>query len=67
MEPTGDRTTLWACCAGLLGAAFLPPLPRTASFVALGAALLVVSWHLVNLSLLAQCGLYLAGAVAFLR
>jgi hypothetical protein len=35
--------------------------------VGLGTCLFVASYHLVGISLLVQCALYLGGAVAFLR
>jgi hypothetical protein len=51
----------------LLLAAFLPPLLRTVGFVSIGSVMVVVFRHVVDLPLVAQCLLYVAGAVAFVR
>lgn len=58
---------LWIT-AGLLLAAFLPPAPRVAGFIAGGGVAVFLYWHrLASWSLGAQLILYLSGAVFFLR
>jgi hypothetical protein len=54
-------------CAGLLLAAFLDPLPRTVGFVGIGGYILLRHWHVVDAALVAQCVLYVAGAICFVR
>ena len=50
-----------------LGAAFLPPIPRTLAFTA-GGALLVGSYYWVfNWNLGVQVALYLLGGIFFIR
>ncbi len=57
-----------ATVACLLGAAFLPPLPRTLGFTACCAWMVFVQHpELVNANLGAQLALYTIGACAFLR
>lgn len=67
LYPGGDVLGLLKSCAGLLVAAFLQPLPRTVGFVGIGGYILLRHWHIVDLSLVAQCVLYVAGAVCFVR
>jgi hypothetical protein len=67
LQPEADIRSLLLPCAGLLAAAFLQPLPRTVGFVGIGAFILLRHWHIVDLSLIAQCVLYVSGAVCFVR
>jgi hypothetical protein len=48
-------------------AAFLPPLPRTVGFVGIGGYILLRHWFMVEAALVAQCVLYVAGAIFFVR
>ena len=55
-------------CVVMLLAAFLPPAPRVLGFAA--GIITMVSMHgamVLNLNLAVQLGLYLVGAIAFLR
>jgi len=67
LDPSSDIRPLLVPCGGLLLAAFLPPLLRTVGFVSIGTVMVVVFRHVVDLPLVAQCLLYVSGAVAFVR
>lgn len=60
-------TGMLKSCVGLLVAAFLDPLPRTVGFVSIGGYILLQHWHIVDASLIAQCVLYVSGAICFVR
>ncbi|KAF8065666.1 NAA20 [Scenedesmus sp. PABB004] len=67
LDPGHDRTTLLVASAALLGAAFLPPAPRTAGFIGIGAVMVWTLQHIVDGPLVVQCLLYVAGGLAFVR
>ena len=67
MRPGDSMLVMQSCTAALLGAAFLPPVPRTLAFVGLGATLFFSYFYIVNLNLCAQVALYLLGAAFFVR
>jgi hypothetical protein len=67
LEPQGDIRGMLTSCVGLVVAAFLNPVPRTLGFVCIGGYILLQHWHIVDVALLAQCVLYVAGAAYFVR
>eukprot|EP00878_Enallax_costatus_P025444 GHUV01027222.1.p1 GENE.GHUV01027222.1~~GHUV01027222.1.p1 ORF type:complete len:119 (+),score=33.02 GHUV01027222.1:277-633(+) len=67
LDPEGDRRTLLIACAALLLAAFLRPLLRTIGFIAIGAAMVFILRHIVDIPLLVECALYVAGGISFIR
>ncbi|KAG1656019.1 hypothetical protein FOA52_005647 [Chlamydomonas sp. UWO 241] len=66
-RPDGDLTVMGLVAAGLLVSAFMQPLPRTLSFVALAAVLLFSYGYVMNALFAAEVVMYLAGAIAFIR
>jgi hypothetical protein len=59
---------LFAVFGGLLCAAFLRrPALRTAAFSGLGGGVIFMHWHVVDAPLLAECVLYAACALSFVR
>eukprot|EP00879_Flechtneria_rotunda_P024922 GHRR01026449.1.p1 GENE.GHRR01026449.1~~GHRR01026449.1.p1 ORF type:complete len:228 (+),score=48.55 GHRR01026449.1:807-1490(+) len=67
LDPHGNYTKLSVACAALLLAAFLPPQLRTAGFISIGGMLVFSHWHIVDVALAAQCMLYVAGGLCFVR
>lgn len=67
LQPGGDISGLLKSCVGLLVASFLNPVPRTVGFVGIGGYILLRHWYIVDLALVAQCVLYVAGAACFVR
>lgn len=66
-DPSGNRTGLLVASGALLLAAFLPPVPRTVGFMAIGSVLVYMLPHIIDMSLILQCLLYLAGGMCFIR
>lgn len=63
-----DLTIFKCLIPFLLASAFFPPKPRTLSFAIGVSTLSFAYWrHLISISLLAQLGFYLIGALCFLR
>ena len=53
-RPDGDLSAMGLFALVLLGAAFMPPLPRTIAFVLMGASLFLYYYFIVNLNFCAQ-------------
>ena len=67
MRPTGPYKVLMACVGCGTWAAFLPPLPRTCTFVILGAIMWFAYSYILNKLMIAQVLLNLIGGYLFVR
>ncbi|KXZ56129.1 hypothetical protein GPECTOR_1g109 [Gonium pectorale] len=67
LRPSGPYHVMGGMTMLTLAAAFLRPVYRTLSFVAAGAVMFGYYYWIINVNLVAQVTLYVAGAVFFVR